>query len=264
MEQEGTSQYLGHQPTDHPAHPRGASGLRPGPRPVVHEREHDAGRHPRRAVRGSAVAEGDRRRRRRGVLRRPGRGVLPAERDRPGRRCPGYGTVCATDVVAKVENQIYLTAPEPGGAGGLPERRRQGGLQRVRRRARRPGHGDPGCSCAAVTEGRIRMHSFVDSEQDDIADTEIAGELETADDERPGRDLRQRRARVEDELLPDLRRRRDHPLLLRLRPGGRGVDPADQHGAARGGRAADRLGDLPRRSVLQGDRARSAAASRST
>ena len=88
MEQEGTSKYLGLQRPVIPLTAGEQAGLRPGPRSVVHEREHDAGRHPSRAVRCSAVAAGDRRRRRRRVLHRPGRGVLPA-RPRPARsRCP--------------------------------------------------------------------------------------------------------------------------------------------------------------------------------
>ncbi len=56
---------------------------------------------------------------------------------------PGYGSVTSADVVAKVENQIYLADPDRGEPGELPERCRRGGLQRLRRRSRRSGRGDP-------------------------------------------------------------------------------------------------------------------------
>ena len=171
---------------------------------------------------------------------------------------PGYGSVTSTDVVAKVENEIYLTATDRAAQEDF-----QNAVAKAVFNAFAAGRGDPveviQALATAVTEGRIRMHSFVDAEQEHIDDTEIAGELETAEERGPGRDLRQRRPRVEDDLLPAVRRRRDRALVLRLRPGGRGFDPADQRGAGGARRAAVGLGHLPRRPVLRGDRARPAA-----
>ncbi len=93
---------------------------------------------------------------------------------------PGYGPVTSVDVVAKVENQIYLTVTDRAKQEDF-----QNAVAKAVFNAFAAGRGDPveviRALVTAVTEGRIRMHSFVDAEQEHIADTEIAGELETAD-----------------------------------------------------------------------------------
>ncbi len=94
---------------------------------------------------------------------------------------PGYGPVTSADVVAKVENQIYLTAIDRAEQEGF-----QNAVAKAVFNAFAAGRGDPveviNALGTAVTEGRIRMHSFVDTEQALIDDTEIAGELETVDE----------------------------------------------------------------------------------
>lgn len=95
---------------------------------------------------------------------------------------PGFGPVTATDVVAKVENQIYLTATDRAAQEDF-----QNAVAKAVFNAFAAGRGDPveviRALSTAVAEGRIRMHSFVDAEQEHIDDTEIAGELETADEQ---------------------------------------------------------------------------------
>ncbi|WP_146207259.1 DUF4012 domain-containing protein [Nocardioides silvaticus] len=92
---------------------------------------------------------------------------------------PGYGTVSSADVVAKVENQIYLTAPDLAA-----QEEYQNAVAKAVFNAFSSGRGNPVAVITnlvrGVAEGRIRMHSFVDPEQETIAGTEIAGEL-TAD-----------------------------------------------------------------------------------
>lgn len=94
---------------------------------------------------------------------------------------PGYGPVTSADVVAKVENQIYLTAPDRAAQEDF-----QNAVAKAVFNAFAAGRGDPveviRALGTAVAEGRIRMHSFVDAEQAHITDTEIAGELDTADE----------------------------------------------------------------------------------
>lgn len=92
---------------------------------------------------------------------------------------PGYGPVTSADVVAKVENQIYLTASDRAEQEDF-----QNAVAKAVFNAFAAGRGDPVAVIRAlalgVAEGRIRMHSFVDDEQEHIAGTEIAGELEAA------------------------------------------------------------------------------------
>ncbi len=94
---------------------------------------------------------------------------------------PGYGSVTSIDVVAKVENQIYLAETDREEQEDF-----QNAVAKAVFNAFASGRGDPvaviNALGTAVTEGRIRMHSFVDAEQASIDDTEIAGELETADE----------------------------------------------------------------------------------
>ena len=93
---------------------------------------------------------------------------------------PGYGRVTSLDVVAKVENQIYLTAPDRAAQEDF-----QNAVARAVFNAFAAGRGDPVTVIrelvTAVGEGRIRMHSFDADEQAHIADTEIAGQLTTQD-----------------------------------------------------------------------------------
>jgi len=95
---------------------------------------------------------------------------------------PGYGAVTSADVVAKVENQIYLTAEDRQAQEDY-----QNAVAKAVFNAFAAGQGDPVTVIRAlatgVMEGRIRMHSFVDDEQVHIADTEIAGQLSSADDQ---------------------------------------------------------------------------------
>lgn len=93
---------------------------------------------------------------------------------------PGYGPVSATDVVGKVENQIYLNAPDREAQEDF-----QNAVARAVFDAFAAGRGDPVTVIrqlvTAVGEGRIRMHSFVEDEQASIDGTEIAGQLVTED-----------------------------------------------------------------------------------
>lgn len=95
---------------------------------------------------------------------------------------PGYGPVTATDVVAKVENEIYLST-----INRAEQEDFQNAVAKAVFNAFAAGRGDPvdviRALATAVAEGRIRMHSFVDAEQERIDDTEIAGELETAEEQ---------------------------------------------------------------------------------
>lgn len=98
---------------------------------------------------------------------------------------PGYGPVSSTDVVAKVENQIYITASD------LAEQEDfQNAVAKAVFDAFAAGRGDPVEVIRAlgtgVIEGRIRMHSFVEDEQEHIAGTEIAGELADEDEAQVG------------------------------------------------------------------------------
>jgi hypothetical protein len=94
---------------------------------------------------------------------------------------PGFGTVTSADVVAKVENDIYLKT-----VNRAEQEKFQNAVAKAVFNAFAAGRGDPveviRALATAVTEGRIRMHSFVDAEQQQIADTEIAGELESEDE----------------------------------------------------------------------------------
>jgi hypothetical protein len=95
---------------------------------------------------------------------------------------PGYGTVTAGDVVAKVENQIYLVAEDRAAQEDY-----QNAVAEAVFNAFAAGRGDPvqviRMLATGVAEGRIRMHSFVKAEQQQIAGTEIAGELSVAKDD---------------------------------------------------------------------------------
>ncbi|WP_183096184.1 DUF4012 domain-containing protein [Nocardioides stalactiti] len=95
---------------------------------------------------------------------------------------PGYGSVSAADVVSKVENQIYLTAPDRAAQEDY-----QNAVAEAVFNAFAAGRGEPveviRMLATAVAEGRVRMHSFVEDEQEQIAGTEIAGELRPTDDE---------------------------------------------------------------------------------
>lgn len=95
---------------------------------------------------------------------------------------PGYGVVTSADVVSKVENQIYLTAEDRAAQEDY-----QNAVAEAVFNAFAAGRGNPvdviRMLGTAVAEGRIRMHSFVEAEQDQIAGTEIAGELSADDDE---------------------------------------------------------------------------------
>ena len=94
---------------------------------------------------------------------------------------PGYGSVTSADVVAKVENEIYLIQTDLDAQEDY-----QNAVAKAVFNAFAAGRGDPVEVIRAlgtgVAEGRIRMHSFVDTEQEQIDDTEIAGELETAEE----------------------------------------------------------------------------------
>ncbi|KAA1421457.1 DUF4012 domain-containing protein [Nocardioides humilatus] len=94
---------------------------------------------------------------------------------------PGYGAVSSADVVSKVENQIYLNAPDRAAQEDF-----QNAVASAVFDAFAAGRGDPVSVIrelvTAVSEGRIRVHSFVDDEQALIADTAIAGQLTTEDD----------------------------------------------------------------------------------
>lgn len=94
---------------------------------------------------------------------------------------PGYGPVTSADVVAKVENDIYLTSPNP-----TEQEDYQNAVAKAVFDAFAAGRGDPvqviRALATGVTEGRIRMHSFVDAEQEQIDGTEIAGELHTQEE----------------------------------------------------------------------------------
>jgi len=98
---------------------------------------------------------------------------------------PGYGPVTSADVVAKVENEIYLTAPDRAAQEDF-----QNAVAKAVFNAFAGGRGDPveviRALATGVTEGRIRMHSFVDDEQAQIARTEIAGELSAKDEAHVG------------------------------------------------------------------------------
>ncbi len=95
---------------------------------------------------------------------------------------PGYGSVSSADVVSKVENEIYLTEPDVAA-----QEEYQNAVADAVFDAFAAGRGDPieviRMLVTAVSEGRIRMHSFVDQEQEQIAGTEIAGELNASGDE---------------------------------------------------------------------------------
>ncbi len=98
---------------------------------------------------------------------------------------PGYGAVSSADVVAKVENQIYLTTADRAAQEDF-----QNAVASAVFDAFAAGQGDPvtviQALATSVAEGRIRMHSFVDDEQEHIADTEIAGEPLGKDETRVG------------------------------------------------------------------------------
>jgi hypothetical protein len=89
---------------------------------------------------------------------------------------PGYGTVSSADVVAKVENQIYLAEPDREAQEDY-----QNAVAEAVFDAFADGRGDPvdviRTLATAVAEGRIRMHSFDEAEQREVAGTEIAGEV---------------------------------------------------------------------------------------
>ncbi|WP_188111223.1 DUF4012 domain-containing protein [Nocardioides antri] len=95
---------------------------------------------------------------------------------------PGYGPVTSADVVRKVENEIYLTA-----ANRAEQEDYQNAVAEAVFDAFAAGRGDPvqviRMLATGVAEGRIRMHSFVGSEQAQITGTEIAGELSATDQE---------------------------------------------------------------------------------
>ncbi|WP_220794484.1 DUF4012 domain-containing protein [Nocardioides pelophilus] len=95
---------------------------------------------------------------------------------------PGYGVVTSADVVSKVENQIYLTAEDRAAQEDY-----QNAVAEAVFNTFAAGRGNPvdviRMLGTAVAEGRIRMHSFVEAEQQQIAGTEIAGELSADDDE---------------------------------------------------------------------------------
>ncbi|WP_322937126.1 DUF4012 domain-containing protein [Nocardioides bizhenqiangii] len=98
---------------------------------------------------------------------------------------PGYGTVSSADVVAKVENLIYLDEPDRDAQEDF-----QNAVAKAVFNAFADGRGDPveviRTLATGVSEGRVRMHSFVEEEQQEITGTEIAGELVTGDDSRIG------------------------------------------------------------------------------
>ena len=177
---------------------------------------------------------------------------------------PGYGPVTSADVVAKVENQIYLTASD-----GAEQEDFQNAVAKAVFNAFAAGRGDPveviralgdrpspragsGCTASSTTEQAL------------IDDTEIAGELETAEENaQVGIYVNDA---LESKMTYYLKYDADagRALLLRLRPGGRGLDPADQRGAGGARRTAVGLGHLPGRPVLRGDRSPASSGSRST
>lgn len=93
---------------------------------------------------------------------------------------PGYGSVSSDDVVAKVENQIYLAEPDVA-----VQEEYQNAVADAVFDAFAAGRGDPveviRMLARAVAEGRVRMHSFNEEEQDQIGGTEIAGEVNPSD-----------------------------------------------------------------------------------
>jgi len=95
---------------------------------------------------------------------------------------PGYGLVTSADVVAKVENEIYLTAEDRAAQEDY-----QNAVAEAVFNAFAAGRGNPvdviRMLGTAVSEGRIRMHSFDEAEQQQIAGTEIAGDLSIAEDD---------------------------------------------------------------------------------
>jgi hypothetical protein len=97
---------------------------------------------------------------------------------------PGYEPVTAGDVVAKVENEIYIASTDHEEHSDF-----QNAVARAVFDAFATGRGEPAEVIRAladgVAEGRIRMHSFDDRVQEVIAGTAIAGEFPTVAGEVP-------------------------------------------------------------------------------
>lgn len=94
---------------------------------------------------------------------------------------PGYGAVDATNVVAEVENRIYLET-----SNREEQEDYQNAVAKAVFNAFADGRGDPADVIrelvVGVAEGRIRMHATDPDEQARIAGTAIAGELPSVDD----------------------------------------------------------------------------------
>ena len=97
---------------------------------------------------------------------------------------PGFPPVDAATVVAAVENQIYLATEDRQVHSDYQEAVSEAVFDTFA-----DGTGDTPTAIrglvTAVTEGRVRMHSFNPEEQAEIAGTEIAGELSDATDPEP-------------------------------------------------------------------------------
>ena len=241
----------------HPAHPGRGAGLRPDPRSVVHEREHDARRDPCRAARRSAVAAGGRRGHRRGVLRRPGRGVLPADRDRPGRGAwLRHGEL---DRRRRARSRTRSTSGDrPGGPGG-------------RSRTPLPGRSSTRSPPAAAIRSQVIQSLSPESPRAGSGCTASSTTSRTTSRHRDRRRARsaEDEAQVGIYVNDALESKMTYYLTYDADVIARSCSGYAQEVAGsirltntvpEGRRAADRLRDLPRRPVLRGDRARPAAA----
>lgn len=97
---------------------------------------------------------------------------------------PGHGAVDAGNVVAEVENEIYLRTPRPAEHSAY-----QNAVAKAVFDVFASGRGEPAelirGLAAGVEEGRIRIHSFVPKQQEVIAGTAIAGEFPEEGNEEP-------------------------------------------------------------------------------
>lgn len=97
---------------------------------------------------------------------------------------PGYGAVNTGSVVGLVENEVYLETEDRDAHDGFQHAVAEAVFDTFA-----GGAGDPAAIinglALGVGEGRIRMHSFLPEVQQQIAGTDIAGELPEEPTERP-------------------------------------------------------------------------------
>ncbi len=97
---------------------------------------------------------------------------------------PGHGSVTAGTVVAQVENEVYLTTEDRDAHDDFQHAVAEAVFDTFAE-----GKGDPAAIISglvrAVDEGRVRLHSFVPQVQQQIAGTDIAGELPDEPTEQP-------------------------------------------------------------------------------